>query len=212
MISDEAAEMRAVEDPTLRAFLLGDPTACRKVERWAWDIIRFKGFGIPREEQENLLQDTLVGVWQQVSKPGFVLRKRLGPLVRTIAIRRCLDYFKSRTTQAPRDAAFGLSFVTAEAKSEEDQKRCVAALERKCEILWELLDAVENANRKPALSPHVSLRPDGEEVGKWVAVLPERALRVASRPQHGENGVAFRRTGPLQRCHGVTQAATDAIP
>jgi len=93
--------MRASEDPTLRTFLLGDPTACRKVERWAWDIIRFKGFGIPREEQENLLQDTLVGVWQQVSKPGFVLRKNLGPLVRTIAIRRCLDYFKGRRLSAP---------------------------------------------------------------------------------------------------------------
>lgn len=89
-----------------------------------------------------------------------------------------LDYFKSRTTQAPRDAAFGLKFVTAEAKNDEDQKRCVAALERKCEILWNLLDAVEAANRRPTLSPHVALRKDSEEAGKWVAVLPERAMRI----------------------------------
>ncbi len=89
-----------------------------------------------------------------------------------------LDYFKSRTTQAPRDAAFGLQFVLAEASSEEEQKRCVTALERKCEILWDLLDAVEAANQCPGLSPHAALREDTEEAGKWVAVLPERALRI----------------------------------
>ncbi len=89
-----------------------------------------------------------------------------------------LRYFKTRTTQAPRDAAFGMQYVKEHATTEEEQKRCVAALERKCEILWDLLDAVEAANRRPRLSPHASLREDSEETGKWVAVLPERALRI----------------------------------
>ncbi len=89
-----------------------------------------------------------------------------------------LDYFKSRTTQAPRDAAFGIQHVIAQAQNEEEQKRCLAALERKCEILWSLLDAVERANCRPRLSRHATLREDSEEAGKWVAVLPERALRL----------------------------------
>lgn len=89
-----------------------------------------------------------------------------------------LRYFQSRTVIAPRDSAFGLEFVAQHAASEEDQRRCVAALERKCEILWSLLDAVEEANRRPALAPSVDLRTDPEDPDRWLAVLPERALRL----------------------------------
>jgi pyrroloquinoline-quinone synthase len=87
-----------------------------------------------------------------------------------------LAYFRSRTTQAPRDAAFGLGYVLAHAVTREDQDRCLAALEKKCEILWSLLDAVEAAHRRPRLSPHAVLR---DEPGQGLlAVLPERALRI----------------------------------
>jgi pyrroloquinoline-quinone synthase len=89
-----------------------------------------------------------------------------------------LAYFRSRTRQAPRDAAFGLDFVLDAAGTREDQARCIAALERKCEILWELLDAVEAAGLRPRLSPHAVIREDGEQPGALVAVLPERAVRV----------------------------------
>ena len=89
-----------------------------------------------------------------------------------------LGYFRSRTHQAPRDAAFGLRFVQQHAQTREDQQRCVAAIERKCEILWSLLDAVEAAHRKPILSRHVLLRPDDEQPASQLAVLPERAVRL----------------------------------
>lgn len=88
-----------------------------------------------------------------------------------------LRYFRTRTTQAPRDGRYGLDFVLDHASSPEDQERCVAALERKCEILWRLLDAVEAAHRKPRLSSHAVLRPDAQE-GRWLVVLPERAVRL----------------------------------
>jgi len=89
-----------------------------------------------------------------------------------------LAYFRSRTTQAPRDAEFGLAFVLAHAASRADQDRCVAAVGRKCEILWGLLDAVEAAHRKPKLSPHALLRDDAERPGRSIAVLPERGVRI----------------------------------
>ncbi len=92
--------------------------------------------------------------------------------------REGLRYFQSRTTQAPRDAAYGLQYVIEHARTAEDQQRCVAALERKCEILWQLLDAVDEAGRRPEIAPAVDLREDSEEAGKWLAVLPERALRL----------------------------------
>src|SRR4030095_8608315 len=59
-----------------------------------------------------------------------------------------LAYFRSRTRQAPRDAEYGLAFVLEHATTRADQERCVAAIERKCEILWILLDAVEGAHRR----------------------------------------------------------------
>jgi pyrroloquinoline-quinone synthase len=87
-----------------------------------------------------------------------------------------LEYFLSRTTQAPRDAAEGLAHVLAHAKSAEDQDRCAAALERKCEILSALLDGVEWGGRAPGLATSVMLREEGDAS---VAVLPERAVRIA---------------------------------
>jgi pyrroloquinoline-quinone synthase len=88
-----------------------------------------------------------------------------------------LAYFLSRTTQAPRDAEEGLAYVLAHALSPEDQERCAAALLRKCEILWALLDGVEWGGRRPRLAPAAQLR---EEGGEAVAVLPERAVRISA--------------------------------
>src|SRR6185436_12140293 len=89
-----------------------------------------------------------------------------------------LAYFRSRTAQAPRDAEFGLAFVLAQATTRADQERCVAAIERKCEILWSLLDAIEAAHHRPRLSAHALLRDDDEQPGSAIAVLPERGVRI----------------------------------
>jgi pyrroloquinoline-quinone synthase len=89
-----------------------------------------------------------------------------------------LAYFRSRTVQAPRDAEEGLAFVLARAASAADQERCVAALARKCEILWSLLDGVEWGGRRPRLAAAAKLRREGDGA---VVVLPERALRVDAR-------------------------------
>ncbi len=86
-----------------------------------------------------------------------------------------LRYFETRTVQAPRDARDGLGYVLEHATSDVDQRRCIAALERKCEILWSLLDAVEAASCAPSLAPHALLR---EQSGELLVVLPERAVRT----------------------------------
>jgi pyrroloquinoline-quinone synthase len=88
-----------------------------------------------------------------------------------------LRYFRSRTQQAPRDAAEGLRYVLEHARTPEDQERCAAALERKCEILWRLLDAIEAAHARPRLSPHAQLR---DEAGELLVVLPERAVKPSA--------------------------------
>jgi pyrroloquinoline-quinone synthase len=110
---------------------------------------------------------------------GDIMRVRIAafekhyPWVRAEGLR----YFQSRTRKAPRDAAFGLAFVLDHATSPEAAARCVAALERKCEILWSLLDAVEAAARRPRLVPHAQVRFDERE-GRTLVVLPERAVAL----------------------------------
>ena len=87
-----------------------------------------------------------------------------------------LRYFRSRTVQAPADARSGLAFVLENARTQEDQDRCAAALERKCEILWGLLDAIENAHAAPVFSRAAQARLEDPEP---LVVLPERAVKLS---------------------------------
>jgi pyrroloquinoline-quinone synthase len=86
-----------------------------------------------------------------------------------------LRYFRSRTVQAPADARQGLAFVLANAHGDADRDRCAAALERKCEILWGLLDAIENAHAVPVFARAAQARLDDREP---LVVLPERAVKL----------------------------------
>ena len=88
-----------------------------------------------------------------------------------------LAYFRSRCVQAPRDAEQGMAFVLDHATESADQERCLAALNRKCEILWSLLDSVEVACDCPRLVSHAMLREAGPR-SSAVVVLPERAVEL----------------------------------
>jgi len=125
-------------------------------------------------ESHDLLESVAASLTELFA--GDIMRTRIAaferhyPWVDTAGLR----YFQSRTQQAPRDAAEGLAYVLAHARTPADQDRCAAALERKCEILWRLLDAIEAAHARPLLSPHAQLR---EEAGGLLIVLPERAIK-----------------------------------
>lgn len=60
-----------------------------------------------------------------------------------------LDYFRTRVIQGRRDSEQAIAFVLEHARTAELQQRCVAALVRKTEILWHLLDAVQWADASP---------------------------------------------------------------
>lgn len=57
-----------------------------------------------------------------------------------------LQYFRSRVPRARRDSAEAIEFVLREARTRVEQERCVAALVKKTEILWHLLDCVALAH------------------------------------------------------------------
>jgi pyrroloquinoline-quinone synthase len=58
-----------------------------------------------------------------------------------------LGYFRARVPRARRDGEEALAFVVAQASSRALQEACVAALVRKTEILWHLVDCVDAATR-----------------------------------------------------------------
>jgi len=60
-----------------------------------------------------------------------------------------LAYFRSRVPRARRDSEEAIDFVVRHATSYELQARCIAALVRKTEILWHLLDATYVAYVEP---------------------------------------------------------------
>jgi len=60
-----------------------------------------------------------------------------------------LEYFKNRVTFARRDSQDAIAFVIRYADSAERQAACLAALVRKTEVLWHLLDCVQAATSPP---------------------------------------------------------------
>ncbi|MDR3409080.1 MAG: pyrroloquinoline-quinone synthase PqqC [Methylovirgula sp.] len=56
-----------------------------------------------------------------------------------------LAYFSYRPTQAKRDADWALEYVKTHAKTLEEQRAVIKALEFKCNILWAMLDALWSA-------------------------------------------------------------------
>jgi pyrroloquinoline-quinone synthase len=60
-----------------------------------------------------------------------------------------LDYFRTRPPRARQDSLEAIDFVTTHATTYELQAKCVAALIRKTEILWALLDCVYTAYIEP---------------------------------------------------------------
>jgi coenzyme PQQ biosynthesis protein C len=64
-----------------------------------------------------------------------------------------LAYFEGRLSQAPEDAAFALDYVGTRARTSAEQEQVIGALQRKCEILWAQLDAIDYAYVTPGNIP-----------------------------------------------------------
>ena len=64
-----------------------------------------------------------------------------------------LDYFRTRPPRARQDSLEAIDFVVRHADTYELQSRCVAALIRKTEILWHLLDSLYTAYVEPGWGP-----------------------------------------------------------
>ncbi|MDE7540578.1 pyrroloquinoline-quinone synthase PqqC [Gluconobacter sphaericus] len=68
---------------------------------------------------------------------------------------KTLAYFTPRLTQAPRDSDFALAYVRENARTPEQQKEVLGALEFKCSVLWTMLDALDYAYVEGHIPPGV---------------------------------------------------------
>ena len=64
-----------------------------------------------------------------------------------------MSYFQQRLNEAPKDVAFGLTWVLDHAVTERDQDAAAAALIFKTEVLWAQLDALYSAYVAPGRIP-----------------------------------------------------------
>lgn len=64
-----------------------------------------------------------------------------------------LSYFRNRLKEAPKDVAFGLSWVLDHASTQEKQDAAAAALIFKTDVLWSQLDALYAAYVEPRRIP-----------------------------------------------------------
>ena len=63
-----------------------------------------------------------------------------------------LAYFRGRVPRARRDSEEALAFVVDQARTRDVQEACVAALIRKTDILWHLLDCVASPSTSPSVA------------------------------------------------------------
>jgi pyrroloquinoline-quinone synthase len=63
-----------------------------------------------------------------------------------------LDYFRARLHQAPRDAEYALGLVVDRCRTATDQRRAVAALVFKCDLLWAQLEAIDRGDTRPQVA------------------------------------------------------------
>ena len=70
-----------------------------------------------------------------------------------------MSYFQHRLTEAPKDVAFGLSWVLDHAVSQADQDAAAAALVFKTDVLWAQLDALHSAYVEPGRIPPGAWQP-----------------------------------------------------
>jgi pyrroloquinoline-quinone synthase len=68
-------------------------------------------------------------------------------------------YFRQRLNEAPKDVQFGLTYVTREARTREQQEQVLAAVRFKTDVLWAQLDALYHAYVTPGHIPPAAFVP-----------------------------------------------------
>ena len=176
----DAAFMSRVEDPELRRIWRSriedhDGTAEREggIKRWlrlaeavgldpdyvastagVLPATRFAVDAYVRFVRDKTLLEAVAASLTELFAPK-IHSERIAGLLENYAFAddRSLSYFKNRLKEAPKDVAFGLSWVLDHADTAEKQDAAAAALIFKTDVLWSQLDALHAAYVEPGRVP-----------------------------------------------------------
>jgi RNA polymerase sigma factor (sigma-70 family) len=94
MQADKPSSALVHDRELLCGFLRGEPGAHETVAAWAREIVRFRPYGIPVCEHDDIVQQSTVLLWSACSRPDFTLRLGLRALVRKVVLARCVDILR----------------------------------------------------------------------------------------------------------------------
>jgi RNA polymerase sigma-70 factor (ECF subfamily) len=83
------------EADILSRFLAGEPAACRRVEDWVRRVVAFKGYYIPADDRDDVVQDCLKSLWGALSPADRPPPDSFSGFVRRVAHRRCVDWLRA---------------------------------------------------------------------------------------------------------------------
>lgn len=193
----DAAFMSRVEDPDLRRAWRSriedhDGTASNEggIRRWlrlaeavgldpdyvastqgVLPATRFAVDAYVRFVRDSTLLEAIASSLTELFAPKIHAQRIEGLLANyDFADEKSLAYFRNRLTEAPKDVAFGLSYVLDHADTLEKQDAAARALTFKTEVLWSQLDALESAYVSPGRIP-----PGGWQPGEGLAAAARTA-------------------------------------
>ncbi|MGB0747527.1 MAG: pyrroloquinoline-quinone synthase PqqC [Magnetospiraceae bacterium] len=129
-------------------------------QRGALPATKFAVEAYVRFVREKTLLEAVASSLTELFAPGIHKERIAGMLEHYDFISDdVMPYFTRRLSQAPRDAAFALSYVREHARTPEAQQGVMDALTFKTEVLWAQLDALHYAYVEPALPPPGAFNP-----------------------------------------------------
>jgi len=89
------------DDPLLGRFLARDAEALKQIQDDVTRVVRFRGYGIDADDQTDIVQEALLHIWREASRPDFAYRRDFGIFVRLVAARRALDWRRASKLRQP---------------------------------------------------------------------------------------------------------------
>jgi len=130
-------------------FRAGDPAATEAVRRRVRKILSYRGYGMPREEQQDLEQEVMTQVWQASNRSGADLGPGFWGFIEVVTARRSIDWLRTRRRHDELDPELADRGTTPleQAISKEREQLVASTLERLPEPCRKLIFLHANLNK-----------------------------------------------------------------
>ena len=116
------------DDRLVSSFVRGEAGTIARVEALANRVVRFRGYYVPAEDREDVVQEAMLEVCKAIARPERPVVRDFAALIRAIAHQRCVDWMRRRRPTEPIDAATPYDGKGPEATVLERERRNLALL------------------------------------------------------------------------------------